>query len=166
MPVFYLPYQSSIENKDGKKLFYPRVVRAGNISTEKVAEEVTKYSSLSSGDVKNTIDNLITVMTQHLQNSQSVTLDGLGTFRMVMLAGGKGVETADEVSAAQASLTVRFQPCFTKKPDRSMSTRSMVTGVQCLRYDSLINSQVGGQGGNKPDGGGEDGGGEAPDPGI
>ena len=74
-------------------------------------------------------------MGQHLQSSESVSVDGLGTFRMVMVARGKGVETSDEVSAAQATLTVRFQPTTTKNHDRTTATRSMVTGAKCARYD-------------------------------
>lgn len=163
MTVLYKPYQSTVETKDGKKLFYPRVIRTGNVGTAKIAEEISRYSSLSPGDSKNTIDNLITVMTQHLQASQSVTLDGLGTFRMVMKAGGRGVETAKEVTASQASLTVRFQPATTKNMDRTVATRSMVTGVKCMRFD-LAETPAPGEGENpdpNPDGGG---GGEAPDP--
>ena len=94
MTVLYKPYQSSVVSKSGKKLFYPRVVRTGNVGTSTIAEEIAEYSSLSRGDVKNTIDNLITVLTRHLQSSQTVTLEGLGTFRIVMIAGGRGVETA------------------------------------------------------------------------
>ena len=72
MAVLFQPYQASIANKQGKKLFYPRVVRVSTINTAQIAKEVAEYSSLSTGDVKNTIDNLITVMGQHLQASQSV----------------------------------------------------------------------------------------------
>lgn len=162
MTVLYKPYQSSMASKSGKKLFYPRVVRTGNIGTSTIAEEIAKYSSLSPGDVKNTIDNLITVMTQHLQSSQTVTLEGLGTFRMVMKASGKGVETAKEVSASQASLTVRFQPSITKNQDHSVATRSMVTGVKCMRFDLAEDATPGED--VKPNPNPDDGGGEAPDP--
>lgn len=165
MTVLYHPYQSSLKNLSGKKLFYPRIIYIANVGTAQIAEEVAAYSSLSPGDVKNTIDNLVTVMTQHLQASQSVTLEGFGTFRMVMKASGKGVETADEVSAAQASLTARFQPCITKNPDRTTATRSLVTGVKCVRFDRA--EPVTGGGSEKPnpnpdEGGGDSG--EAPDP--
>jgi predicted histone-like DNA-binding protein len=63
------------------------------------AKEIAAYSSLSTGDVKNTLDNLVTVAAQHLQASESVTLDGFGTFRMVMKSNGKGVELPEKVSA-------------------------------------------------------------------
>ena len=132
MPVLYKPFQSNLEDKkSGKKLFYPHVVRTGNINSAQLSKEIAAYSSLSPGDVKNTLDNLVTVMAQHLQSSESVSVDGLGTFRMVMSARGRGVETADEVSAAQATLTVRFQPTTTKNLDRTTATRSMVTGAKC-----------------------------------
>jgi len=138
MSVLYKAFQSSLENVNGKKLFYPRVVRVGNVDSAQLSKEIAAYSSLTPGDVKNALDNLVTVMTQHLQSSESVCVDGLGTFRMVMTARGKGVETADEVSAAQATLTVRFQPAQTKNPDHTVATRSLVNGVKCVRYDRLV----------------------------
>lgn len=165
MPVLYKPFQSTLEDKKSKKkLFYPRVVRSGNVDSAQLSKEIAAYSSLSPGDVKNTLDNLVTVMAQHLQSSENVSVDGLGTFRMVMVARGKGVETSDEVSAAQATLTVRFQPATTRKLDRTLATRSMVTGAKCARYDKLV-SVPGSEGGNnEPGGGGNEGDGETPDP--
>lgn len=165
MPVLYKPFQSSLEDKKtGKKLFYPHVVRVANVSSALLAKEIAAYSSLSPGDVKNTLDNLVTVMTQHLQSSESVTVDGLGTFRMVMVARGNGVQTADEVNAAQATLTVRFQPAITKNLDRTTATRSLVTGAKCVRYDKLAAGMPDDPTGGGNQGGGDDGGGEAPDP--
>ena len=105
-------------------------------------------------------------MGQHLQASVSVSLDGFGTFRMVMKSNGKGVETSEEVSAAQASLTVRFLPNFTKNPDRTTATRSLVTGAKCVRFDRTDTPASGSGNTNKPGGGdgGEGDGEEAPDP--
>ena len=155
MAVLYKTAQSILANKDGKKLFYPRVVLKGNVSTDQIAQEIAEYSSLSKGDTKNVIDNLVRVLTTHLQSSESVTLDGFGTFRMTMKSNGKGVESADKVSAAQATMTVRFLPCYTKNPDRTVATRSMVTGVKCNPY---VTSQAGGSGGNGNGDSGGDGG--------
>lgn len=165
MPVLYEPFQSILKNKEGKKLFYPRVVRTGNVNMTKIAKEIAAYSSLSPGDAKNTLDNLVTVMTQHLQSSESVTLDGLGTFRITMKSTGRGVASAEDVTAAQASLTVRFQPAYTRNVDHSMATRSMVTGVNCLRFDRAKKTASGSEEkpAPNPDEGGDDNG-EAPDP--
>lgn len=96
MPVLYKPFQSVLEDKNKKKLFHPRVIYTANVSTAQLAKEIAAYSSLSTGDVKNTLDNLVTVSAQHLQASESVTLDGFGTFRMVMKSNGKGVEVPEK----------------------------------------------------------------------
>ncbi len=166
MTVLYKPFQSNLEDKEsGKKLYYPHVVRVGNVNSAQLSKEIAAYSSLTPGDVKNTLDNLVTVMTQHLQSSESVSVDGLGTFRMVMSARGRGVESPDEVNASQATLTVRFQPATTRNLDRTTATRSMVTGAKCVRYDKLTALPDAGLPDDKPSGGdGGDGGGEAPDP--
>ena len=140
MPVLYKPFQSTLGDEDQPKQFYPRVQLIGNVSTEQIAKEITGYCSLSPGDVKNTLDNLVTVMTLHLQNSESVTLDGFGSFRMSMKSRSKGVETADAVSAAQATLHVKFIPAFTRNPDRSVATRSLVTGAKCVNAEGDGNS--------------------------
>lgn len=144
MAVIYKPFQSSFKNKAGLKLFYPRVVQTRNVSTEAIAREIAGYSSLSSGDVKNTIDNLVTVMSQHLQSSESVTLDGFGSFRITMKSGGKGVEKEKDVSASQAKMQIRFLPAYTRNPNRSIATRSLVTGVKCVRFD-LVDQTGGGE---------------------
>ena len=155
MAVLYKTAQSILANKDGKKLFYPRVVLKGNVSTDQIAQEIAEYSSLSTGDVKNSIDNLVTVMTRHLQSSEVVTLDGLGTFRLAMKSRGKGAKTKEEVSAAQASLQVHFSPASTRNSDRTVATRSLVTGVKCVLYKPETTDSGNSGGGNS---GGGDGG--------
>jgi len=146
MPVIYKSFQSVLANKEGKKLFYPRVVLTGNVDTEQVAKEIAELSSLSTGDSKNVIDNLVTVMTRHLQSSE-------GTFRLTMKSTMNGVEDPLKVSATQSTLRVRFLPTSKRNLDHTVSTRSLVTGVKCVRFDL---QDTAGSGGN--DGGGSDGG--------
>ena len=81
-----------------------------------------------------------------------------------MKANGKGVKTVDDVSAAQASLTVRFLPCSTRHLDGTMATRSLVTGSRCVRFDRADTSASGEGEGGKPEGGGS--GGVTPDPSV
>lgn len=135
MAVLFKGFQSPLPDKEGQKLFYPRVMLTGNVGTNLIAAEIAELSSLSTGDTKNVIDNLVTVMTRHLQASESVTLDGLGTFRPTLHTRGKGVKTLEEVSATQSVLYVCFTPCSTRKSDRTVATRSLVTGAKFTRYD-------------------------------
>lgn len=162
MPVLYKTIQSTKENKEGKKLYHPRIVHTGTVSTTQLAREIAEYSSLSTGDVKNTIDNMVTVMTKHLHASESVTVDGLGTFSIIMRSRGKGAATADEVKAAQALLLVRFTPSFTKNQDNTVATRSLITGVKCVPYNAASgnggsNNGGGNSGGNSGGGDGDQG---------
>ena len=130
------------------------VVLTGNVDTEQVAKEIAELSSLSTGDSKNVIDNLVTVMTRHLQSSESVTLDGLGTFRLTMKSTMNGVEDPLKVSATQSTLRVRFLPTSKRNLDHTVSTRSLVTGVKCVRFDL---QDTAGSGGNDGGSGGNDG---------
>ena len=155
MPVLYKTIQSTMKTKDGNKLYHPRTVYVGSVNTEKIAQEIAEYSSLSKGDVKNSIDNLVTVMTRHLQSSEVVMLDGLGSFRLAMKSRGMGAKTKEEVSAAQASLQVHFSPASTRNSDRTVATRSLVTGVKCVLYKPETTNSGNSGGGNS---GGGDGG--------
>ena len=111
------------------------MVLTGNVDTEQVAKEIAELSSLSTGDSKNVIDNLVTVMTRHLQSSESVTLDGLGTFRLTMKSTMNGVEDPLKVSATQSTLRVRFLPTSKRNLDHTVSTRSLVTGGEVRALD-------------------------------
>ena len=154
MPVLYKTIQSTKENKDGAKLFHPRAVHIATVPTMQLAKEIAEYSSLSPGDVKNTIDNMVTVMTKHLHSSESVTVDGLGTFGLIMRSRGRGAATAKEVNASQALLLVRFTPSYTKNPDRTVATRALITGVKFVPY----NKDTADAGGNNPSDGDQGGG--------
>ena len=55
MPVFYKAAQSILENKAGKKLFYPRIVLKGNVTTDQIAREIA--------DVTISADNLHEIVT-------------------------------------------------------------------------------------------------------
>ena len=137
MPIPYKARLSKFANKEGKKLYHPQVVTIGNVSLNDLSKEVAELSSLSTGDVKNTIDNLITVMTRHLQSGESVSLDGLGSFTLSLRSTGKGSETADEVSPSDARLKINFRPAMTRNSDHTVATRSLLTGSSFVRWGKV-----------------------------
>lgn len=113
MPVLYKTIQSTMKTKDGDKLYHPRTVYVGSVNTEKIAQEIAEYSSLSKGDVKNSIDNLVAVMTRHLQSSEVVMLDGLGSFRLAMKSRGKEQRRSiRRAGLAAGTLQSGFYPQF------------------------------------------------------
>lgn len=164
----YKTIQSTKANKSGQKMFHPRAVYVGNVRVPQLAKEVAEYSSLSTGDVKNTIDNLILVMTRHLQASETVTLDGLGNFSLMLRSKGKGFATAEEVDASQALMVVRFTPAATRNTDGTVATRALITGVRCVPYVPGMENNGGsgtpGTGGQGGQGGTGQGGSEDDDP--
>lgn len=159
MPVIYEPKQATKANQSGKKLYYPSVRLTGNVGTDQVAREIAQLSSLTTGDVKNVIDNLVLVVARHLQASESVTLNGFGSFRYTLNKKGEGVENAADVSIAQSKLMVRFTPASTRNTDGTQATRSLVTGARCVRFDQVTvvpgtgeETGQGGAGGSDEDG--------------
>ena len=159
MPVLYSVRQSTIANKEGKKLYHPQVKTTGVVTLDALSAEVAELSSLSPGDVKNTVDNLVSVMTRHMQSSESVLIDGLGSFYLATKSVGKGFETAEEVNVNNCRLRVVFRPATTRNSDRTVATRTLVTGATFTKLDSLITPLPGG--GNYVDGGGSDTGGSS-----
>lgn len=136
MALLYKAYQSNIANKEGDKLYYPRLVKVGKVvDTQKLAEILSEKSTLTTGDVHNVIRNLMTTMRAQLLESKSVRLDGLGTFTMVAHANGKGVKTSAEVSSTQITrLQCRFTPEYTR-PSGGSTTRALLDGVEYARWD-------------------------------
>ena len=107
--------------------------------------------------MKNTIDNLITVMTRHLQSGESVTLDGLGSFALSLKSRGNGVETADEVSPSDARLKINFRPSTTRNSDRTVATRSLMTGSSFVRWGATDTTNSGSTDSGNTDTGGDTG---------
>lgn len=175
MPLIYKPYQATLANKEGQKLYYPRLVKFGKmVNTQKMAELIAEKASLTAGDVHNVIRNLMSVMREQLLNSRTVRLEGLGTFTMIAKAGGKGVELEGKVSCTQiTSLRCQFTPEYTRSAS-GVTTRALTTGVEFVHIKDVAGLFAGGgDDSGKPDDGGSDSGGddsgnggdgEAPDP--
>ena len=151
MPIPYKARKAILANKEGKKLYHPQVVIIGNCSLNDLAKEVAELSSLSTGDVKNTVDNLISVMTRHLQSGESVTLDGLGNFTLSFKSRGNGVENPDDVSPSDARLRINFRPTTTRNNDRTVATRSWLTGSSFVCWGISSSSSSGSDSPTEPD---------------
>jgi len=146
MPLIYKPYQATLANKEGQKLYYPRLVKFGKMVNTR---------------------NVVSVVREQLLNSRTVRLEGLGTFTMIAKANGKGVELENKVSSSQiTSLRCQFTPEYTRAANGS-ATRALTTGVEFVHIKDVAGSFVADDAidkdpddDNKPGGGS----GEAPDP--
>lgn len=167
MALFYKPIQSTIANKDGEKLWHLSLVKTGVVvETQELAQTIAEKSSLTPGDAHNVVRNLMSVMRKELLNSNSVRLEGLGTFTMKARTRGKGVKTAEEVNPNQiTTLRCVFTPEYSR-PAAMGTTRVITDGVQFVHINKLTKGIVGGgtdSSGNSP-GGDDDGGDDWQDP--
>lgn len=130
MPLLYTAIQSVLENKDGEKLWHPRILKVGDpMTVYELGVEVSKRSSMSAGDALNIIETAQDIIRQNLMNSRSVCLDRLGTFTVTCRSAKNGVKTEEEVSSKQISeLKVRFTPSYTRSTYNG-TTRAMFEGV-------------------------------------
>lgn len=172
MPLIYKPYQATLANKEGQKLFYPRLVKIGRtVNTQKMAELIAEKASLTAGDVHNVIRNLMSVMREQLLNSRTVRLEGLGTFTMVAKACGKGVEQESKVSSSQiVSLRCQFTPEYTARRKHDPRTDAGVefVHVKDVAAGLIADGDTENPGGDDKPGGGNTpgGGGVTPDPSV
>lgn len=169
MAMNYKAIQSSLKTKEGDQLWYPKLVKeGGTIRTPQIAEIIASMTSLTEGDVYNSVKSLIRVMNDKLMNGFSVSLDELGTFTAIARAGGKGVKDPRDVNASQIkSLRIQFTPSYTRTPMEGV-TRALLRGVEFRRWtgdpyhpqnlDENGNPKL--PGNNNNGGGGDDGGGE------
>ena len=140
MAIIYKVKQASKANKEGKKLYHPSTVHIGLVTTAQMAKEVAEYSSLTAGDVKNTIDNLITVMRKHLVASEVVELDGIGTFRIRLRSQGNGAETPDEVFPQQSVPRLYFRTAAKRSTTRSTALWALLENLRYRHIDQLQGS--------------------------
>lgn len=136
MALIYKVKQASRATKEGKKLYHPSIVSLGVVTTAQLAKEIAEYSSLTAGDVKSTIDNLITVMRKHLVASEVVELDGIGTFRIRLRSQGNGAETPDEVFPQQSVPRLYFRTAA----KRSTALWALLENLRYRHIDQLQGS--------------------------
>jgi len=152
MPLFFKARQSTLKSKDGKKKWFPVLMKFGKpVSLLEMAEEVAEKSSLTPGDTLSVSQNLMRVMSRHLMNSRSVRLDGLGTFTVIAKARGTGVDKEEDVNSGQINgLRIRFTPEYTRNKAQG-TTRAMFAKLEYAKWGESKSTQ------NDNSGNGDDG---------
>lgn len=134
MSVKYVVYQNNNEKNPKKGWWYGRVKYQGTINERKMAEEIEKRSTVHLADILAVIASLKEVMAEHIMNSERVVLTDFGTFKLGMTT--KAAETRDDFTTANiVSSRVIFQEAKTLNTNRTVSTRSMSTGVKFEELD-------------------------------
>ncbi len=97
MAVIYRKYQNKNSASSTVGNWYGRSLVLNEISTKDLAEEISHSTTVTYADVVAVLAETCEKMKDHLQNSDKVTLDGLGSFRVGLKTVGS--ETSEEFSA-------------------------------------------------------------------
>lgn len=137
MSVLYKARRSSIANAKGKKQYFAQLVSSGCITTDEIAASIELKSSLTQGDVLSVMRNLVQEMRDAFKDGKSVKIDGLGSFHLVAKCGGNGVDSKDEVSAAQIK---RAQIHFREESSRvgGQTRTNLSNEIHFIHADTLL----------------------------
>lgn len=82
MAIKYEFYRNPNSQGTNKKRYHARVVPSGRITTDQLAKEIQKESSLTVADVKSVLIALADKMSEHLGEGRKVYLEGIGYFQI------------------------------------------------------------------------------------
>lgn len=118
MPVSYVARKKVDKSGETPQERYYAIAKAmqkrgQGITARELANELAEDSSLTSGDVLSTLEQLPKKIVKHLKMGRTVTIQGLGTFSLAL--GSEGANTPEECKPSTIH-SVRI--CF--RPDASM----------------------------------------------
>lgn len=140
-------------------LWYPQSVTWGKaVSTREVADELAAISTVTRGDTYAVMENLGRVLSNYMGQGRTVKINGVGTFYYTANAAKNGVETEEEVSAAQINgVRVRFIPEVERSYSNQIVTRSMVNTRVVWEEWGKASTSTGGSDSGSGNGGNPDG---------
>ncbi len=98
------------------------------VSTDEVADRLSQISTVSRADTYAVLKDIAGVMADYMAQGRTVKLDGVGTFYYTADASKNGVDTEEEVSAAQITgVRVRFIPEARKSGSGRGMVRSLIS---------------------------------------
>ena len=136
-------YKEMYSEKFG--VWYPKSVTVGKpIDTDMVAERLAKISTVSRADVLAVLAELPGVLADYMAQGKSVSLDGLGTFRLTLSTRGVADRADFDVDKQIEAVRVQFIP--TRKGNAKQGeaqTRALVpTGIEWLKYNGSDEEEV------------------------
>ena len=97
------------DNAQTPRKFYAQAVNNGYVSFDELCEEIAEGCTLTSADVKATLDRMAWAISKNLQNGRIVEMGELGNFRMTI--GSKGSITKEDFNTSLIKKPrVKFYP--------------------------------------------------------
>ncbi len=109
--------------------WFARAITVGTLNTQSIAEIIQRNCSMKKSDVRAVLDELVEVMTDKLQESYAVKLDGLGIFKIGLQSTGADSVGEFSVNSNIVGAHVNFQPTFTVNAATGKRTQALLEGV-------------------------------------
>lgn len=105
--ILFRPDQVRVKGNKSFGKWYARMMSFNTISTHQLARELSHDSSITEADIMGVISGLVNAIRQHLCDSETVHLDGLGTFRISLSS-----HTVDRKQDVNEKLIYKFNVVF------------------------------------------------------
>lgn len=115
-----VPRKNPQKLDDPPKLF-AQPVYDGTVETNFIARQIAGRSSLTAGDIMNTLSNFFEEIPTYMLLGQTVKLDGLGTFRISFTSNGADSEDTFKVGSMKKRVSCSLPPL---RSANALSTRS------------------------------------------
>ncbi len=133
MSIRYKKLQFKTEGMSAYKKWYAKALSMGQVSTRDLAEEISHSTTVTRSDIMAVLIELFEAMKRHLQNSQTVTLDEIGSFRVGVKS--KAADTAEDLTASSIyGYRIIYSPDVKFVPNGQVSAKGKRKGtfVKCL----------------------------------
>ena len=141
MAHLYKLVQNNNEHMTGAyQKWYARPVYTGTIDLDGIAERIQRNSTAKKSDAKAVLTEMVEVITDALQASQRVHINGFGTFKIGI--SSKGVSSVKDFSILENLKGVRvlFQPEATVDSGTHKRVRGMTSGIVFQNTADLANA--------------------------
>ena len=137
--IFYRLIQN--KNEEMPKAFnkwYARPVVTETVDLDYIAERIQRNSTAKKSDAKAVLTEMVEVITDCLQNSQRVKIDGFGAFKVGL--SSSGADTEEDYSAAEhvRSIRIIFQPETQTDPATHKRSKKMLAGASLADINGLV----------------------------
>ena len=141
--VFYKLIQNMNENMvKAYQKWYAHPVVTETVDLDYIAERIQRNSTAKKSDAKAVLTEMVEVITDCLQNSQRVKIDGFGSFKIGI--SSRGADTVDSYSAAEhvRGMRVIFQPEVTTDPSTHKRSKKLLQGATLSDINSLASKKA------------------------
>ena len=133
MPLFYRVRRDN--RIDSDHLYYALAVQTGVVGTSELAEIIQRNCSMKKSDVVAVLTELVEVMTDQLQNSKTVRLDGFGSFKLGVRSIGADTEEKFTIQRNVTGLRCNFLAEGKKDSSSGKVVRQFLNGCTLQKWE-------------------------------